>query len=68
MKIKIKNLFNPPFLPKKLTYPNATIKVGTQNGTTENDNKIFFAKKFRFPQKKAQGIPTTRATKVEKNA
>lgn len=55
-------------MPRKLTYPNATIKEGTQKGTTERESKNFLAKKRRFPQKKANGKPTIREINVEKKA
>lgn len=55
-------------MPRKLTNPNATIKEGTQKGTTESESKNFLAKKRRFPQKNANGKPIKRETNVEKKA
>ena len=41
------------------------MREGTQNGTAESDNRIFFPKKRLLPQKKAAGSPMKSATKVE---
>ena len=64
-KIPMKILFAAPDIPKKVTYPKAVKRAGTQRGTEESESKNLFPMNCRFAQKKAAAPPMISATSID---